>query len=359
MVSFVIPYVSRSWGAEADRLAMTVTVDVFAEGRSLDSRPVVNKWLAWRSKAPPRISPLTKNRCRVAVLGKRGILCNYRDAVADQSSPLEFLAQEVERLWFGSRVLTMIHDGSSSSDQTPDYRQSIFLTSMSDLRALNINDLLVASLFFLEVVDEPGNLFPQECQIRMRCRLPPGNHLFNLLYRLRYRDARVYCRSNSRRWHEHSLCDTRQWDELKAGAEYSLSWAMEFTSFDMQIHVEMDGVVERKYISDGPITLSDLIQDPGEGTWAPVEEVKREESGHALSGRGCTISKPISVINDKNVSSSGSETPFDANEKAEVFGRKQDLEHVGVARSLVCEEIDQLGTIIQDLIDSQREREYF
>ncbi|KAI7775995.1 Patatin-like serine hydrolase [Diaporthe eres] len=265
--------------------AMAVTVDIFAEGRSLDSRRAGSKWLAWRSKAPTRISPLPKTRCRVAVLGKRGILSNYRGALADHSSPLEFLAQEVERLWFGSRIMTIIHDGSSTSDQTPQYRQSIALTSMSDPRAPNMSDLLVASLFFLEVVDEPGYLFPQECQIRMRCRLPAGHHLFNLIYKLRYRDARVYCRSNSRRWHEHILCDTRQWEKLKEGAEYSLSWAMEFTSLDMQLHVEMDGLAERNYISDGPVTLKDLSQDPGRGTSAPVGRVRSEESCRALGGR--------------------------------------------------------------------------
>lgn len=356
---FYFPQVSRSWGAEADGLAMAVTVDVFAEGRSLDSRRAGSKWLAWRSKAPTRISPLPKSRCRVAVLGKRGILSNYRGALADHSSPLEFLAQEVERLWFGSRIMTIIHDGSSTSDQTPQYRQSIALTSMSDPRAPNMSDLLVASLFFLEVVDEPGYLFPQECQIRMRCRLPAGHHLFNLIYKLRYRDARVYCRSNSRRWHEHILCDTRQWEKLKEGAEYGLSWAMEFTSLDMQLHVEMDGLVERNYISDGPVTLKDLSQDPGGGTSAPVGRVRSEESCRALGGRGRTISKPIPVYDDKNFSSSSSETPFEANEKAEVIGHRQDREHLGVTRSPVSEEIDQLGTIIQGLIDSQRERNYF
>lgn len=359
MVSLVFPYVLRIRGAEADGLAMTVTLDIFAEGRSLDSRPVANKLLTWRNKSPPRISPLTKNRCRVAVLDKHGIHCNYRGAISNQSSPLEFLAQEVERFWSGSRVMTLIHDGSLTSERSPDDRQSILLTSMSDLRAPNMIDLLVASLFFLEVVNKPGDLFPQECQICMRCRLPPGNHLFNLLYRLRYRDARVYCRSNSRRWHEHSLCDTQQWDRVKSGAEYGLSWAMEFISVDMQIHVEMDGLVERKCISDGPVTLKDLSQDLGEGTLATGGVVRSEESGSAVAGRGRTISNPISARHDKKVSSSSSETIFEANEKAEVVGRRQDREHLGLARSPACEEIDQLGVIIQDLIDSQLGSEYF
>lgn len=352
MVSLVVPTVLRSRVAEADGLALAVTVDVFGEGRSLDSHPVANKWLAWRSKAPLHISPLAKTRCRVAVLGKRGILCNYRGVLSDQISPLEFLAQEVERLWSGSRVMTMIHDGSLSSDRAPDYRQSLPLTSMSDLHAPNMSDLLVASLFFLELVDEPSHVFPQECQIRMRCRLPPGHHLFNLIYKLRYRDTRVYCRGDSRRWHEHSLCDIRQWDRLKAGAEYGLSWVMEFTSFDMQIHVEMDGLVERKYISDGPVTLKDLYPDPGQDTSAPV-------SGHAFRWSGRAIYEPISVQQEKGSSCPVSETPSEANEKAEVVLRKQDWEEIGNARSPLYKEIDHLGTILQGLIDSQREREYF
>jgi hypothetical protein len=127
---------------------------------------------------------------------------------------------------------------------------------------------------------------------------------------------------------------------------------MEFTSFDTQIHVEMDGLVERKYISDGPVTLKDLSPDPGEGTSAPV-------SGRASRGRGRTISEPISVQNDNGVSSPISETPFEANKKAEVSVRKQDREELGIARSPVYEEIDQLGTILQGLIDSQRQRKYF
>lgn len=141
-------------------------------------------------------------------------------------------------------------------------------------------DSLLASLFYIELVHEP--LFHSSriiCELQMRCRLPSGPFLSDLVARLcqpprRTRsDARlcdlseranVYYGGNGQ-VHAIAAIDDRLWNEIRAGGSFIKYLNVEVFSLDSMIEVRIDSIIgdERPFISNCPYRLGKLVKDQG------------------------------------------------------------------------------------------------
>lgn len=223
-------------------------------------------------------------RPKIVVYRKYDIISNYRGTIRKNFlDPEVFLAHEVDRLWPGSSFVTIVHNGEMTVDKSRNASDRL-LRSDNEVQILHeVTDQLIASLFYLEVVSVPTR-FPQSCKMRMRCRLPPSNHLFNLLFRLRQRDAKVHCRSTSRQWHCKKICSMRQWQALKKGGEFEICWIMEFTSPQSPVEVKIDGFLEEGHVSKNTDTLAKLLEQQAAAEQMRSARICTQQLCHSASG---------------------------------------------------------------------------
>lgn len=125
-----------------------------------------------------------------------------------------------------------------------------------------IAEKLQASLFYLELSEAlPSFSIPSSVEIRIRCRLPPGPDLANLVKRLRSKDAQVaYHGEEPTRQAE--LCTATIWDRIRRGHPFERRLHVRALSEDTLVSVEVDSLIpgsSRRKISNCPCILRDLV----------------------------------------------------------------------------------------------------
>ncbi|KGQ07973.1 hypothetical protein BBAD15_g6696 [Beauveria bassiana D1-5] len=99
--------------------------------------------------------------------------------------------------------------------------------------------------------------------VYIRCRIPPGSHLLNLMQRFRQWKTPIFYRVGRRSWLREILCDSETWEALKSGQEYRRRLDMGAPAFGLQIQVRIEttpaggGLYD---ISSSPFTVADLLQ---------------------------------------------------------------------------------------------------
>ncbi|KAK7927874.1 hypothetical protein PG985_004872 [Apiospora marii] len=170
-------------------------------------------------------------------------------------SPYELAQYECGVLWPGSAVVTV---ASGAEDQLA-----------ASLRSL------VASLFFVEISasTQPHSL-TQPVGFRLGCRLVPGYHLQNLMFRLR--DERALIRFDGMNC---PLCDDEQWEQIKQGYEYREVIHSRIRAPAAWVQVELVTDSGRSSISNCPFQLHGLASAQGlDLTLLPDQAARRASS---------------------------------------------------------------------------------
>lgn len=120
---------------------------------------------------------------------------------------------------------------------------------------------LICYLFYIELDTKPTT-FPQECSVRVLCRVPPGPGLMDLLMKSRLRSACFLYRGDEAQFTETELCPTDLWDLCRKGQPFQRDLVLEVMSLDSAIHVQVDGFSSGPHsISRCPYRLSSLVHD--------------------------------------------------------------------------------------------------
>lgn len=131
-------------------------------------------------------------------------------------------------------------------------------------------DNLYASLFYVELVTkQPGmplfHASPTIGKLRMRCRLPSGEALVDLVMRLSERRATIHYKCNEPNFLTMPALDSDLRAEVRAGGAFVRNFEVEIISPDSIIEVQIDSLISdnRPNISNCPYRLGTLIQDQG------------------------------------------------------------------------------------------------
>jgi hypothetical protein len=151
-------------------------------------------------------------------------------------------------------------DRTLRPEKIPDWQIDFRLQTASQSRLESSADILIASLFYLELIgvpqlDELGSLF---CRAQIRCRLLPSSEAYPILIeRLRERRARFYYEYQS------IPCINRQlYDEASRGIAFSRCIEMSLPSLQHNLDVKIDGVTRASQrISNCPYKLQQLVED--------------------------------------------------------------------------------------------------
>lgn len=197
----------------------------------------------------------------MATLGKGRAASNYPMRASDvPTDPVDFVQREVDRLWPGSALLTIVDKGKGYDHAAPD--------------------LLVASLFFVELIET----LTGHC-IRLRCRIPASTHLQSLTRSLRCDGIRVYVRSGTSDWSSFPVVNEAQWDDVKAGRDYEMMLPVTLSPHDIEIHVKIDCNSQRVYISNCPLTLS-MVQQCRLSPASPSQVLHQDAAPEVLEEHG-------------------------------------------------------------------------
>lgn len=166
------------------------------------------------------------------------------------SSPGDDPEAEARRLWPGCKidVLLQYHGGH-----------------FEEAQVTTAADKLVASLFYVE----PGQiplLWPQSpvsIAVTVKCRLPPGPDLANLIMRLRMNKARVEFGGHQEA-RQLDLCPSFVWDRISAGCSFERVLYLRVASHDTDItcSIKVNGrstASVYRGLSNCPVKLCDLI----------------------------------------------------------------------------------------------------
>ncbi|KAI7785350.1 hypothetical protein LA080_007183 [Diaporthe eres] len=125
-----------------------------------------------------------------------------------------------------------------------------------------IAEKLQASLFYLELTEAPPSFsIPSSVEIRVRCRLPPGPDLANLIKRLRSMDAQIAYHGDEPST-QAELCTATIWDRIRRGHPFERRLHIRAQSEETVVNVEVDSLLpgsSRSKISNCPCTLGDLV----------------------------------------------------------------------------------------------------
>lgn len=118
---------------------------------------------------------------------------------------------------------------------------------------------LFSALFYVDVCSYPDlSVSPGSCEIEVKCRLAPGNHLNAVTHRLHDQELRVYYRGCGE-WHQKYLCLTK-WDSQ---LPFSRRFKVEVLSLESRLELRIDSPTQigrQENSSNTPCRLRDLVE---------------------------------------------------------------------------------------------------
>lgn len=154
---------------------------------------------------------------------------------------------ECREIWGCDPETVVVHDGVRVND------------------AKWIAGKLFASLFYVTLQREPKAwVSPCDCELEVRCRLPNGHHLNEVLRKVAYDKIRIHY-FNCGEWHASDLCDVSTWKNITSGRhDFSKAIRVQVQSREAYIELAIDNSAEgddRENISNCPYRLMNLIED--------------------------------------------------------------------------------------------------
>ncbi len=153
-------------------------------------------------------------------------------------------------------------DRALRPEKVPDWLADFRLQAANRTRLESSVDILLASLFYVELIgvpqlDELGSLF---CRAQIRCRILPSSEAYqNLIERLRERRARFYYDYKSIPCINRQLCS-----EASRGIAFSRCIEMSLPSLQHSLDVKIDGITRvSQRISNCPYKIQQLVEDQG------------------------------------------------------------------------------------------------
>ena len=124
---------------------------------------------------------------------------------------------------------------------------------------------MISHLFYIELLSVP-TLYsvPDRALLRLRCRLPSGPPLMDLVSRLRERKARVFYRGDEETYTVETLVTSAALARCRDGEDFTITLNVSVTSMSSTLDVKIDGVVVgEEPISNCPYELRSLVRDQG------------------------------------------------------------------------------------------------
>lgn len=128
-----------------------------------------------------------------------------------------------------------------------------------------ISSKLFSCLFFVELETLPRfYTSPEICAIVIRCRVPPGHGLLDLLSKLQQINACIYYKGSEGKERKALLCTKSILENCRNYQPFSRQLKLATLSLSTVISIRMDGIDGNKhYISNNPYPLKKLIFDQG------------------------------------------------------------------------------------------------
>ncbi|CAF3656721.1 unnamed protein product [Fusarium graminearum] len=126
-----------------------------------------------------------------------------------------------------------------------------------------ISSQILSSLFYIELDTMPDALLSsQYCAVMLHCRIPPGQPLVDLLYRLRRAKTSCYYQYFGVNEIREDLCsDAIVWD-CERGRPFMRTLIFHISSIEDDIRIAIDGLDGRKHwISHCPYKIKHIIRD--------------------------------------------------------------------------------------------------
>ncbi len=137
---------------------------------------------------------------------------------------------------------------------------------------------LMASSFYIEVEDCTCRVHEfNEVHLAVRCRIPPGHGLTNLIGRLYYKGARLLLRADDGPSLSVLLCPQSVWIETKQEKGFEQRVRVQVGSQRSKICVQLDGVhgAGQHNISGSPCLASSLTRTPiVRDSWTQAERTQ-------------------------------------------------------------------------------------
>jgi hypothetical protein len=173
-----------------------------------------------------------------------------------------FAAIECADLWPTAGLIKTEHYGKDSGDVG------------------RMASMAIASCFFAELPADSG---PWPGSVLLKCRIPPGQHLLNMMVRLRPAKAYYRVGGSSTEWVETTICDEDQFEKLKGGEAYCKTIALGAVSYQDNIDICLGS--KQYNIGSSPCTMGWLLWKRGQFNTETVRTTGAEVFGAETSQR--------------------------------------------------------------------------
>lgn len=155
--------------------------------------------------------------------------------------------KEAGQIWPNCKIDIALHYGGGT------YDKSLVVSAAHKL---------IASLFYIELEEKPRLRFNGRTwtAILIRCRLPSGPKLADLIATLRSRATGVYYYGDESVPNKAELCRSSSWNEVKTGKRFRRLLYVRVSSLSTPVGVAIDGASGGlTSISNCPCTLGTLV----------------------------------------------------------------------------------------------------
>ena len=166
-----------------------------------------------------------------------------------------------EKLWF---------DGVKAFSDEPEYSEHDLVVeykgvSYTEDGLTAIAGRLICHLFYITLLSlPPFHGRPLKCQVQLRCRLPPGPPLMDLLMRLDRGGTQVYFRGNQAKYSSATLCTQAVLKRCREGGPFRKTIDIEVVSPESVIDIKIrPPSTQPESISNCPYILHKLITHQG------------------------------------------------------------------------------------------------
>lgn len=125
------------------------------------------------------------------------------------------------------------------------------------------SERLIATLFYLEISIVPRFYSsPEQCHVKVQCRVPPGHALLDLLYQLERHGTRLYYRGDELLYTDVPLVEHDVVQTCRGGNSFCKMIALQVYSLRSTLDVKIGSVEGPNFsISRCPYELQALIRD--------------------------------------------------------------------------------------------------